>query len=464
MTAIETPAAPAATPAHGLSSALLVVIAIATGALAANLYYAQPLIAHIAPEIGIRPDLAGTVVSVTQIGYGLGLFFLVSLADLVENKRLVMFAMAGTVVALVGAGLSTVAPLFFLASLVVGLSSTAAQVLVPFASHLVPEAQRGRTVGNVMAGLLTGILLARPAALFISAAFGWRSVFWISAGLMVLIAILLAVMMPRRQPPGGLSYGRILASMVGLVRDIPILRRRAAYQALMFAGFNLFWTAAPIMLAQRFGLSEQGIALFALAGAGGALAAPIVGRLADRGLSRLCTIAVAMTMLAAGLLRQRVGCGRWGAGGAGDPRRADRCRGADQPDRRPAHHLQPRQGSARTGQRDLHDNIVLRRRDRFDPRHRELPLGRLDRDLRRRRPARAHRAGAVRHRAAKRLRAGAGGGTRTRTGIPPQDFKSCMSTIPSRPRPLVLSRAAGENSIPGAARRPRPAPIAESCR
>jgi predicted MFS family arabinose efflux permease len=185
--------------------------------------------------------------------------------------------------------LSTTAAAFFAAAFLVGLGSAGAQVLVPFVTHFVPAATRGRVVGNVMAGLLTGIMLARPVALFIAASFGWRAVFWSSAGFMLVIALVLARLMPRYRPPGGLHYGQILLSMAGLFRELPVLRRRSAYQALMFAAFNLFWTAAPLMLADRFGLRPHGIAFFALAGAGGALAAPLAGRLADRGFARALT-------------------------------------------------------------------------------------------------------------------------------------------------------------------------------
>ncbi|MFC7398410.1 MFS transporter [Chelatococcus sp. GCM10030263] len=274
----------------GPSPWLVTVIAVATGALVANLYYAQPLIASIAPEIGVSPDLAGSVVSIGQIGYGVGLFLLVSLADLIENKRLVLTTVALTIVGLIGAAVSTAAAPFFAAAFLIGLSSTGAQVLLPFVAHLVPEARRGRVLGNVMAGLLTGIMLARPLSLFIAASFGWRAVFWCSAALMVAIGLTLARMMPRHRPRSGLHYGEILASMAGLLRGMPVLRRRAVYQGLMFAAFNMFWTAAPIMLADRFHLSQQGIGLFALAGAGGALAAPVVGRLADRGFLRSLTV------------------------------------------------------------------------------------------------------------------------------------------------------------------------------
>jgi len=280
------------------SPALITLMAIAVGAFVANLYYAQPLIASIAPAVGVSPPLAGTVVSLTQIGFGAGLFTLVSLADLVENRRLVLLTLGLTIIGLVSAATATTRDAFLAAAFVIGLGSSGAQVLVPFAAHLVPAASRGRVVGNVMAGLLAGIMLARPVALFIAASFGWRSVFWSSAAFMGVIGFALARRMPRYTPPGGLPYGRILVSMAGLFRELPLLRRRAAYQALMFAAFNLFWTTAPLMLADRFGLGPHGIALFALAGAGGALAAPLAGRLADRGYIRGLT---AGAMLVPGL-------------------------------------------------------------------------------------------------------------------------------------------------------------------
>lgn len=283
----------------GPSRALVAVLSVATGALVANLYYAQPLVATIGPEIGVTPDLAGSVVSVTQIGYGMGLFLLVSLADLVESRKLVLTTLAVTVLGLLGMATATFAAPFFLAAFVIGLCSTGAQVLIPLVAHLAPPEQRGRVVGNVMAGLLTGIMLARPAALFVAASFGWRAVFWSSAVLMVVIGFGLARMMPRYQPRGGIHYGRILMSMAGLMRDTPFLRWRAAYQALLFGAFNMFWTAVPLLLADRFGLDEHGIGLFALAGAGGALAAPMAGRLADRGLTRVATAGAMMTVGAA---------------------------------------------------------------------------------------------------------------------------------------------------------------------
>jgi predicted MFS family arabinose efflux permease len=268
---------------------LIAVMAFATGALAANLYYAQPLIGTIAPRLGIPVALAGSITSFTQIGFGMGLFFLVPLVDLVENKRLVISAVLVTAVALLACAVLRNASLFFAACLLVGFTSSGTQALIPFVAMLAPEARRGRVVGNVMAGLLTGIMLARPAALFIAGSFGWRSVFWGSAGLMGMVALLLAWRMPSHRPDSGLHYGQILRTMLGIFRRSAILRRRALYQMLMFTAFNMFWTAAPFLLARKFGLDPRGIGLFALAGAGGALAAPFAGRLADRKLFRPAT-------------------------------------------------------------------------------------------------------------------------------------------------------------------------------
>jgi predicted MFS family arabinose efflux permease len=206
---------------------------------------------------------------------------------LVESKKLILTTLTITALSLLGMAVSTAAAPFFLAAFLIGVCSTGAQVLLPLVVQLVPLERRGRVVGNVMAGLLTGIMLARPVALFISASFGWRAVFYASAVLMVVIGVALYLMLPQHKPKAGMHYGQILWSMVGIVKEMPAVRWRATYQFFIFAAFNLFWTVAPVMLAEKFHLSQSGIGLFALAGAGGALSAPIAGRLADRGLSKI---------------------------------------------------------------------------------------------------------------------------------------------------------------------------------
>lgn len=282
----------AASPAAcGLSAAMTFVLAAACGLIVANLYYAQPLAGPIAASIGLPPHLTGLIVTLTQIGYGIGLLLIVPLGDLLENRRLILTMIAATTIALIAAGASTSALPFLAASLAIGLASTAVQMIVPFAASLAPDAQRGRVVGNVMSGLMVGIMMARPVASFVASFSSWHVVFFLSAAVMILLGLLLSKRLPRRTPQTRLSYGGLLASMVNLYASQPVLRRRALYQACQFSAFSVFWTVTPLVLAgPAFGLTQSGIALFALAGVAGAIASPVAGRLADRDLGRPATL------------------------------------------------------------------------------------------------------------------------------------------------------------------------------
>jgi predicted MFS family arabinose efflux permease len=276
-------------PRGALSAAQVALFAAACGLTVANIFYTQPLIGLIGPALGLPAGLGGLIVTLTQLGYGAGLLFLVPLSDVIENRRLVVWALGAVVLGLLGIALSHSTVGFMASSFVVGVFAVATQVLVPFASHLAPGSSRGRVVGNVMSGLLGGIMLARPFSSYVAATLGWRAVFYISAGMMLALMLLLLRALPQRRPSAKLSYWQILGSMPHLVASTPLLRRRAFYQAMMFAGFNVFWTGSPLLLAHEFDMGQRGIALFTLAGAAGALAAPIAGRLADRGLTRPAT-------------------------------------------------------------------------------------------------------------------------------------------------------------------------------
>jgi len=286
----------------GLTPALTLLFAFGCGATVANIYYSQPLIGLISQSLGMEQRLAGLIVTLTQIGYGAGLFFIVSLSDLVENRRLIQVMTLVLIAGLIGVAASQSVAMFMAASFLVGIGAVGTQVLVPFAVHLAKEHERGKVVGNVMAGLLTGIMLARPISSGMAAYFGWRSVFVASAVAMAGLLLLLSWRLPKRMPSAGTHYGEILLSMLRLLATEPALQRRAFYQGSVSLVFNLFWTAVPLMLTDRFGFDQRGIALFALAGAGGALTAPVAGRFADRGYVRLGTGLALTGMLAALLL------------------------------------------------------------------------------------------------------------------------------------------------------------------
>lgn len=286
--------------ATSISPALTFLLATACGLIAANLYYGQPLAGIIGAELGLSSGATGLIVTLTQIGYGIGLLFVVPLGDLVENRKLVVSAVAMAVLSLVAAAFAPHAAPFLIAAFLVGVSSVAVQVIVPYAAHMAPHAIRGRVVGNVMSGLMAGIMLARPVSSLLSEVVSWRGVFLTSAAVMALLAVVLFRLLPARMPDARLSYGALMASMGRLALHTPILRRRAIYHAFLFAAFSLFWTTTPLYLSgPHFNLSQGEIALFALAGAAGTVAAPIAGRMADRGWTRAATffalVAVALS-------------------------------------------------------------------------------------------------------------------------------------------------------------------------
>nr|WP_092405139.1 MFS transporter [Pseudomonas sp. NFACC02] len=281
---------PHPTPASTMTKSLAMLFAFCCGAIVANIYYAQPIIGLIAPDIGLSSTLASFIVSLTQIGYAIGLFFLVPLGDLLENRRLMITTTGVAILSLLSAAFAQTPNLFLLASLLVGFSSVAVQILIPLAAHLAPEETRGRVVGSIMGGLLLGILLARPASSLIADHFGWRAVFGTAAAVMLVISVVLATTIPKHQPTHNATYRQLITSLWTLLRKQPVLRQRAFYQACMFATFSLFWTAVPLELARNHGLSQSQIALFALIGAIGAVAAPIAGRLADAGHTRVASL------------------------------------------------------------------------------------------------------------------------------------------------------------------------------
>jgi len=272
-------------PAHtaGALRLLNIVMAAACGLAVANLYYAQPLLDLIAHDFHTSQGTASLVVTFTQAGYAAGLLFLVPLGDLVESRGLVSRMLLGTALALVLAATAPVLQAFLVFSVLVGITSVVVQILVPMAAHLAPEGQQGQFVGKVMSGLLLGILLARSASSAIAQILDWRAIYAVSAVLMVVLSLVLRRTLPEHRPAARSTYRTILVGVLEVAREEPALRRKAIAQASMFGAFTAFWTAIAYELIGEHGLSQGEIALFALVGAGGAIAAPIAGRLADKG-------------------------------------------------------------------------------------------------------------------------------------------------------------------------------------
>lgn len=277
---------------EGPPRGLVVLLAVACGLTVANLYYAQPLLSELRGSFHIGSVAAGSLVTAGQLGYALGLLLVVPLGDVTEKRRLATLLLGLVVGALVLAGLAPNFTVLVAASLALGATLTVAQILVPFAADLAPDASRGRVVGQVMSGLLAGILLSRTVGSVVAGATSWRVVYLGSAALMTALTLVLRAALPSRRPAATLRYGQLLRSTLRLLRVHPALRRRALYQAAMFGAFSVFWTTISFVLtAAPFHYSQWQVGLFALAGAGGALIAPLAGRWADRGLVRPMTAA-----------------------------------------------------------------------------------------------------------------------------------------------------------------------------
>lgn len=282
---------------------IMLILAVACGLIVANLYYTQPLVESISSSIGLSSGAAGVIVTLTQIGYGIGLLFIVPLGDLLENRKLVVTLLILTAVVLIFAAAARNAALFLAASLFIGVGSVAAQILVPYAAHLSPEETRGRNVGNVMSGLLLGIMLARPVSSLVENYFGWHAIFMMSSAILFVLALVLIKVLPARKPQTSDHYPAIISSMLRLLKTTPILRRRALYHAFLFGMFSLFWTTVPLVLTSPlYHFSSAGVALFALAGVSGAAAAPLAGRFADKGLIRPATGISIVLVILSGLL------------------------------------------------------------------------------------------------------------------------------------------------------------------
>jgi predicted MFS family arabinose efflux permease len=274
---------PAPAPAPSLSNALTFLLALATGLAVASIYYVQPLLGLLSTQFGVGSAGIGLLPTLTQLGYAAAILLLSPLGDRFDRRRIILVKAAALVVALLLAALAPSFAALSLASVGIGLMGTLAQDLVPAAATLAPEAERGRRVGQVMTGLLLGILLSRVASGSLAAIAGWRAVYATAAVAVALLIPLLWRALPRFVPASTASYPALLRSMGALWRRHPSLRRATLTQALLSLAFSAFWSTLALVLAgPEFAQGSAVAGAFGLAGAAGALAAPLAGGLADR--------------------------------------------------------------------------------------------------------------------------------------------------------------------------------------
>ena len=273
----------AVAPSMALPRSLILLLAGGAGLSVASLYYAQPMLGELGSALGASEASIGAVPMLTQLGYALGIALLAPLGDRYDRKRIILIKAAVLGVALLAAGAAPSLAALLVASLVIGLAATLAQDIVPAAATLAPAAHRGKVVGMVMTGLLLGILLSRVLSGFVAQQWGWRAMFALAALSIAGVGLAAWRGLPRFAPSTQMGYGALLASMLALWKQHGALRRAALAQGLLSVGFSAFWSTLAVMLhAAPFRLGSAAAGAFGLAGAAGALAAPLAGRLADR--------------------------------------------------------------------------------------------------------------------------------------------------------------------------------------
>jgi predicted MFS family arabinose efflux permease len=265
-----------------LTPLTLWIMTIATGLVVANIYYNQPLLEDIARTYHVTRTKAGQVSMLTQLGYAVGMFFLVPMADMVKRKRLMLIIFVFIVLSLVFTALAPGINIMIGASFILGAASIIPQLLIPMAAHLAKPNERGKKIGLIMSGLLIGILLSRTFSGFIGEYWGWHAVFFIAAGIMVLIWLLIWIFLPEVEPDYKGNYKQLMISMIDLFKHEPTLRLAALRGALCFACFSAFWTTIVFLLKQNFDMGASVAGEFGLVGAFGAIAAGLMGRLSDK--------------------------------------------------------------------------------------------------------------------------------------------------------------------------------------
>ncbi len=267
----------------GLTKIQIVIMAIAAGVCVANIYYNQPILKDIAATFGSGEGEAGIISVLSQAGYGLGLFFITPLGDKMSRKSLILLLQGLLVAALIGLTLVTNLTGIYVMSLMTGLFSVAAQVILPMAASLDKE-NRGRTVGIVFTGVLVGILAARVFSGYITQWLGWRYVYGISAGMVFITALMVQFSLPDIKASFAGNYLSLLQSTMKQVTRFSLLRRTALLGALVFGAFCSFWTTLTFYLSgPPFQYHTDTIGLFGILAIGGALLAPVFGKLADKG-------------------------------------------------------------------------------------------------------------------------------------------------------------------------------------
>ena len=285
-----------------LTKLLILVMSIACGLTVANLYYIQPLLGDIAKTFHVDQLSIGFAAMLTQIGYAIGMIFILPLGDIKEKRNLIVIMLLFSVISLMSMFFSSNIYILTISSFAVGFTSIIPQLIIPLAAQLSNPQQRGQTIGTIMSGLLIGILLSRTVSGILGSYLGWRIVYLIAAIMMFALMLILRKLIPLCNPISDIKYSELLKSMIHLIKTEPILRESSLNGALMFSAFSAFWTSLIFLLeSSHYSMGAEAAGLLGLVGVSGALAAPLVGKVADKRGSRfaigICIVVVIVSYL-----------------------------------------------------------------------------------------------------------------------------------------------------------------------
>ncbi|NMF06040.1 MFS transporter [Clostridium beijerinckii] len=285
-----------------LTKLLILVMSIACGLTVANLYYIQPLLGDIAKTFHVDQLSIGFAAMLTQIGYAIGMIFILPLGDIKEKRNLIVIMLLFSVISLMSMFFSSNIYILTISSFAVGFTSIIPQLIIPLAAQLSNPQQRGQTIGTIMSGLLIGILLSRTVSGILGSYLGWRIVYLIAAIMMFALMLILRKLIPLCNPISDIKYSELLKSMIHLIKTEPILRESSLNGSLMFSAFSAFWTSLIFLLeSSHYNMGAEAAGLLGLVGVSGALAAPLVGKVADKRGSRfaigICIVVVIVSYL-----------------------------------------------------------------------------------------------------------------------------------------------------------------------
>lgn len=263
----------------GLPAHILWTLAIVAGISVANLYYNQPLLNVMRHDLGVSEFKSNLIAMITQVGYALGLLFIVPLGDLFQRKKIVLINFILLIFSLITIAVAPNIYIIWVASFITGICSMIPQIFVPIASQFSRPENKGRNVGIVISGLLTGILASRVVSGFIGEILGWREMYFIAAGLMLVCAIVVLKVLPDIRPTFQGKYADLMKSLFLLIKDYPALRIYSIRAALAFGSFLAMWSCLAFKMGQApFYANSDVIGILGLCGIAGALTASFVGK------------------------------------------------------------------------------------------------------------------------------------------------------------------------------------------